>query len=483
MAFRECIVLLVMFGVAELTEIKIADLVIHEVSERFLSFTIDDTVFYPSIRWGAFNLSSPRLLTLLSGLSPAIWRIGGSPADWLVFNIEQNKLNMSVAYERPPISMTKKDWDNLVKLSMKANLRLLFDLDLQLRLGSHWGLANTIELFDYCVSQGYGSNLDWELGNEPNVYHAPDQTPLTPGQIGDDFISLVHLVRSYPTFKNSSVVGPDVVGVTGDSAKIIRGYLEKAGQYVQAVTVHHYYFRGDTAHWTEYINPSHFHNLKQYLKTGMDIIHNSSFPRMALWLGETDDSWHSGTPNVSDRYVSGFLWLDKLGVSAQSGVDVVIRQTFWGHSYGMINDSMLPNPDYWLSLLYRRLVSRRVLNVVTGSSPKTTRVYAHCASNRYYKPGAVTLFMMNINTKASDKIIINQQFWDGKMDVYLMTPGNKDGLLSQEVSLNGHVLKMVDDHTLPELKPIQKDVTEGIILPPTTYMFVVLPSANLKVCH
>ena len=58
---------------------------------------------------------------------------------------------------------------------------------------------------------------------EPNVYHAPDQTPLTPEQIGEDFVSLVHLVRSYPAFQNSSIVGPDVVGVTGDSASIIKG--------------------------------------------------------------------------------------------------------------------------------------------------------------------------------------------------------------------------------------------------------------------
>jgi len=41
---------------------------------------------------------------------------------------------------------------------------------------------------------------------------------------------------------------------------------------------------------------------------------------------------------------------------------------------------------------------------------------------------------------------------------------------------------MVDDHTLPELKPVQKDIDEGIILPPTTYLFVVLPSAKLSVC-
>ena len=68
-----------------------------------------------------------------------------------------------------------------------------------------------------------------------------------------------------------------------------------------------YYFRGDIAKWTEYINLTHFGNLKPYLKTAKDIIRNSSYPQMALWLGETDDAWHSGTANVSDRYVSGFL--------------------------------------------------------------------------------------------------------------------------------------------------------------------------------
>ena len=44
--------------------------------------------------------------------------------------------------------------------------------------------------------------------------------------------------------------------------------------------------------------------------------------------------------------------------------------------------------------------------------------------------------MLNVATKNSDKIIINQQFGDGKMDVYLMTPGNEDGLLSQWVDKN-----------------------------------------------
>ena len=53
----------------------------------------------------------------------------------------------------------------MVQLSRKAGVRLLFDLDLELRVGAHWDLQNAMNLMDYSVSQGYGDNIDWELGN------------------------------------------------------------------------------------------------------------------------------------------------------------------------------------------------------------------------------------------------------------------------------------------------------------------------------
>jgi len=44
------------------------------------------------------------------------------------------------------------------------------------------------------------------------------------------------------------------------------------------------------------------------------------------------------TSPVCDR------WLDKLGVSAQRGVGVVTRQTFYGYYYSLIDVDMNPNP-------------------------------------------------------------------------------------------------------------------------------------------
>lgn len=39
-----------------------------------------------------------------------------------------------------------------------------------------------------------------------------------------------------------------------------------------------------------------------------------------------------------------YRWLDKLGISASLGVDVVVRQTFYGGNYGLI-DTKTSNPN------------------------------------------------------------------------------------------------------------------------------------------
>jgi len=59
----------------------------------------------------------------------------------------------------------EEDIANLVKLTSSTGNRLLFDVNLQLRYGQQWDPSNAIELFEFCSSQGFCDNIDWELGN------------------------------------------------------------------------------------------------------------------------------------------------------------------------------------------------------------------------------------------------------------------------------------------------------------------------------
>lgn len=56
-----------------------------------------------------------------------------------------------------------------------------------------------------------------------------------------------------------------------------------------------------------------------------------------LWNGETSTAYGGGTVGLSDRYVAGFMWLDKLGLSALMGMEVVIRQALVGGGYCLID--------------------------------------------------------------------------------------------------------------------------------------------------
>ena len=50
-------------------------------------------------------------------------------------------------------------------------MRLLLDLDLQLRFGTQWDPTNAVRLLKYIKSQGYGENVDFELGNGKQTHN------------------------------------------------------------------------------------------------------------------------------------------------------------------------------------------------------------------------------------------------------------------------------------------------------------------------
>ena len=93
------------------------------------------------------------------------------------------------------------------------------------------------------------------------------------------------------------------------------------------------------------------------------------------------------------------MWLDKLGYSAKSGIRVVIRQSFFGGNYGMISSDLTPNPDWWISVVFKKFVSNKVLDLLTPNNFSKLRLNAHCTQDKALLNGvpATTIFGVNIN--------------------------------------------------------------------------------------
>ena len=57
------------------------------------------------------------------------------------------------------------------------------------------------------------------------------------------------------------------------------------------------------------------------------------------------------------------MLLDKLGISARYGIDVVMKQAFYGFWFSLLDNQFEPTPNYWVALLFKRLVGQEVLDL------------------------------------------------------------------------------------------------------------------------
>uniref|UniRef100_A0A8I3VW79 Heparanase n=1 Tax=Callithrix jacchus TaxID=9483 RepID=A0A8I3VW79_CALJA len=358
--------------------------------------------------------------------------------------------------------------DMLYTFANCSGLDLIFGLNALLRTADlQWNSSNAQLLLDYCSSKRY--NISWELGNEPNSFLKKADIFINGSQLGEDFIQLHKLLRK-STFKNAKLYGPDVGQPRRKTAKMLKSFLEAGGEVVDSVTWHHYYLNGRTATKEDFLNPE---------------VVESTRPGKKVWLGETSSAYGGGAPLLSDTFAAGFMWLDKLGLSARMGIEVVMRQVFFGAgNYHLVDENFDPLPDYWLSLLFKKLVGTKVLMAsVKGPTRGNLRVYLHCTNinNPRYKEGDLTLYAINLHN-VTKYLRLPHPFFNKQVDKYLLRPLGPDGLLSKSVQLNGQTLKMVDDQTLPPL--MEKTLRPGssLGLPAFSYSFFVIRNAKVAAC-
>ncbi|XP_015776766.1 PREDICTED: heparanase-like [Acropora digitifera] len=203
-------------------------------------------------------------------------------------------------------------------------------------------------------------------------------------------------------------------------------------------------------------------------------------PGLPIWLGETSSASGGGDAGISDRYLGGFLWLDKLGLAAQQGYKVVIRQSLFGGSYSLDGRDMEPNPDYWLSLLHKNLFGTKVLKV--KQDLKMVRIYAQCTNtkNGYYKAGALSIVAMNLHPEKAVCLYLKEPLKRLAVHEYLMSP--EVDATSRKMKLNDKILEIGGDSSFPKLEPRLIERGGKIILGPLSFAFYVVPQARAPVC-
>ncbi|XP_072595839.1 inactive heparanase-2 isoform X1 [Vulpes vulpes] len=496
------------------------------------------------------DLSSKRLVTLARGLSPAFLRFGGKRTDFLQFqnlrnpaksrggpgpdyylkNYEDDIVRSDVALDKQKgckiaqhpdvmlelqrekaaqmhlvllkeqfsntysnLILTARSLDKLYNFADCSGLHLIFALNaLRRNPNNSWNSSSALSLLKYSASKKY--NISWELGNEPNNYRIMHGRAVNGSQLGKDYIQLKSLLQPIRIYSRASLYGPNIGRPRKNVIALLDGFMKVAGSTVDAVTWQHCYIDGRVVKVMDFLKTRLLDTLSDQIRKIQKVV-NTYTPGKKIWLEGVVTTSAGGTNNLSDSYAAGFLWLNTLGMLANQGIDVVIRHSFFDHGYNhLVDQNFNPLPDYWLSLLYKRLIGPKVLAVhVAGLQRKPRpgrvirdklRIYAHCTNhhNHNYVRGSITLFIINLH-RSRKKIKLAGTLRDKLVHQYLLQPYGQEGLKSKSVQLNGQPLVMVDDGTLPELKPRPLRPGRTLVIPPVTMGFYVVKNVNALACR
>ena len=472
--------------------IFISDEPVHKVGEKFLSVTLGSSKLVHKFHSHMFQ--SKRFQALIEGLNslqshPSIFlRFGGSRADNLVFNATTlSSLEDSLKFAGNPQDDYNIYYFNftlfneLYHFVEMNNWRLIFDLNSLLRYkNGSWDSRNAVKLIKAVLEHGY--SIDYELGNEPDLYPTHRNTTIPPEQLAKDFKTLKNILVEM-TGSDSKLYGPDMATLTR------YGYFEKFlsnidDDVLDYISFHHYYSSSKDVTAKNFTSVGYLDMFLSYLQEAFSIIDKSvsSSPQPPVVIGETSSTYGGGNPGVGQSFAASFLWLDKLGLAAQMNVHSVMRQSLKGGYYSLIDHDFNPCVDYWVSLLYKQVVGTQVLKV-SGflEFNRTVRAYAHCVKPDYHSSyatgNAVVLFVLNVKENDVEIKFSGSLEKTRELDMFLFTSatGNLD---SGFVKLNGKVLKMSVGDRLPELKPVK--MKQPFVLPSMSYAFYIVESNTVN---
>ncbi|KAK7093359.1 heparanase-like [Littorina saxatilis] len=427
---------------------------LNTITDHFIGHSLGDPTAVQLSR----HFDSKKLQNLARALAPLYVRFGGEGG---TFHVASSQHSLQL-WEKMNNFFKLVGWDSYYILDPVSRNH-----------DGSWDTSYTRQLLKASADRNYHI-AGFELGNEYDLYSSSRPITLSPEQLVHDVAELQKLLNGYPLYSSSFIVGPDTAFV---NPKYFHGFLAAGGnKYVRAATFHQYYFDGHHPQKSYFTDVNKMDSLARMIDNAFNQT-RSVDRHLPVWLGETGSASVGGVAGMTDRFMSGFLWLDKLGVCAAKGIGAVIRHVFYGDHdhYGIIDTNLDPNTDYWLTILYKRIVRGAVFH---ASGRHDVRVYAACANRDNFKAGGLAVYMLNPNNYPVTFDL--PQFSNQPRFRYSLTAGDNDGLTSKHMALNGVKLQLVNDN-LPPLKP--ESAPRGMVtVPAYSYTFLVFPEAGVSIC-
>ena len=388
--------------------------------------------------------------------------------------------------------MSKKVFDDLYNLINSTGNTMLFDLNAFSRLPQRsesegddvgaegevapWDSWNSRLLLEHVKKMKYDVIL--QLGNEK--LDTPDiKREMSGRQVKEDYNRLNKLVDDIGFERRPKIVGPDVTRPrrAGDKTeKWLTDFLRApALDSVDYLSWHQYYMDGREASEGDFLDPVVLDRFVQQSRLMKNIQKKNKWKK-PIWITETSSAWGGGAENLSDRFAGVFPWIDKLGVAGEFCTKVVARQAMFSGKYQLIEkETLKPHPEYFASVLFKRLANNRILDVSLSKETRRFRVYARCAkSGPSTLPGSVVLIVLNLYNVEKSFALVDYELFE--MEQYLLSAIK---LTSDIVNLNGEPLLMQGDQ-LPPMKG--KSVAQPVTIPPRTVGYYVVDKVNLNVC-
>ena len=432
--------------------------------------------------------------------------IGGDCGNCDLSNANQQPKNVPIS---PPsgdaVTFNVSTWRRINTFAAATNNAIIFGLNSKAResTGSPWdGRYGFSTLIEWTHQQPYQEFpvVGYELGNEPDLFCRGNATIL-PHRMMLDFVALRHRLDTLPSKVDRDarylLLGPDTAGIgivtgscTGNPNAIYNHFFQQFISNLTAhgsidildeITFHQYYFKGPIGHANQFINVSILDSLRN--KITLAVGHGLTS------LGETSSAYDGGTPGISSSFASTFGWLDKLGLSARFGLSRVFRQQLCcGSSYDLLTKGGTePRSDYWATLLWKKLMSGKVLTVQGDDRlGRKVRSYVQCAAGTS-GGGAVTVVIVNMQQNELASIDFETMHLgpkgvtrvSGTREVYVLA--TKEGVFTgNQTTLNGN--ELIFNGTLPFLNPKIETMEHPFVLQPLTVAFVTLRNANVSVC-